>query len=338
MAQLRPCTEIWGAATIIDSDPAEEILHRVIYNPFSPTLWLDDPNWGLYREDGSLIDAAAYYRLPEKFLVGQSERVVIPPDLVHAPGADYAYVGPVILHYGHFITAFLPRLWQLVRGGLSADTLLVCHSDTAPEDWFTRDYVRTILGELGLSPDRFVRPGRVTRFPRLRVPRPAMVEQAFAHRVFRDLGLFIGSRIRAEPGRSGLVYLSKTLLRHGTYRIGNEAAIDDLMSDRGVRVVRPETLSLAQQIGILSNSSAVIGTIGSGFHTSLFCQEPCRVLGLAYENKINANYPLLDKLTSAKATYVHLEQGLTAKPLLGVTFGYWLDDPAAVVDELLQLI
>jgi len=338
-ALLRPCERIWGAATIIDSDPAEDVYFDAVYNPFRSHLWLDDPEWGVYHADGNLIDAAAYYRLPDKFMVGQSRHIAMQDRSIdHAPRADYVYGGPVILHYGHFITAALPRLWQIVRSGLAADTRIVCHSDHAPEDWFTRDYARTIFWALGLTPDRFIVLNQATRFKRLRVPRAAFEEQNYAHRVFADLCGRVARRIAPPPTSNGPIYLSKTRLRGATYRIQNEAAMDDAAAARGLTIVRPEELSFIDQVAVIGSSPVIVGTIGSGFHTALFCTRPPRVLALAYGPQINANYRLIDKLCGTDATYLYPAQGLSEKPINNVTFGYWLDNPGAVIDELLSFL
>ena len=340
MQLLQPCDEIWGADTLIKSDPSEEIVFRAIYNPFRPELWLSDPEWGIYDSDGMLLDCAAYYRLPQKYRVGQSPQISLQGRAIdNAPEADFLYVGPVIMHYGHFMTAFLPRLWQTVRRGISANVRFVCHSDHEPDAWYARDYVRCILGALGIGPERFVRPSAATRFRRLRIPRPAFEEQNFTHTVMRELGLLIGRALKFDRSvRTGPLYVSKTLVRNSTYRIGNEAAIDDLMRERGLTVIRPEQMSFLQQMEVLSGSSDVVGTIGSAFHTALFCEQPFRVIGLAYERRINANYALIDRLTHAKTTYVYPQSGLVPKPLVGVTFGYWLEEPEAVVNELLSAV
>ena len=339
MRHLSACTAMLGADTLIDSDPSQEICYGAIYRPFDPALWLSDPEWGVFTPAGKLIDAGAYCRLPVKYRVGQSETVSLAHWTVQdAPEADYVYCGPVILHYGHFITAFLPRLWQIVREGIGPGTKFVCHSDHDPYAWFARDYAREMLAALGLSADRFVRPGGPTRFRRLRFPRPAFEEQNFAHVVFRELALKIGQSIPPPSGRTGPVYLSKTALRQGTYKLANELAIEDAVAARGVTIIRPETLPFRRQCEVIAAASAIVGTIGSSFHTVLFCREPPRIVGLAYSATINSNYHLIDRLAGVNASYVTPSGGLSERPQSGVTFGYWLDSPGEVANELLDLL
>jgi len=335
---LQPCGGLWGSATIIDSDPACETVRDAVYCPLRPDIFLDSYNgWGIYHRDGSLVEACGYYRLPSKALIGQSRHLGLPPTLALAAPGAYVYGGPVIMHFGHFLTAALPRLWEIVRRGLPRDAKIVVHSHEAPEAWFARDYVRTILGQLGLPPDRFVQFPQPTLIPRLHVPRPALEEQNFAHRVFRTLCLRIGAPFQAAKQEGRAIYLSKTRMRNGTYRLMNEEPVDDAMRAAGIEVVHPETLPFAGQVGLLASSALVIGTAGSAFHTSVFCEHPPRIVGLAYGPVLNANYALIDALAGNDARYVH-SPDVTALQSDAATFCYQASDPAALAHALIRSI
>lgn len=335
---LQPCGGRWGAATIIDSDPVHEVVRDAVYQPLHPSIFLDSYHgWGIYHRDGRLVQACAYYRLPDQALIGQCQHLPPPPDLASAPPGTYVYGGPVIMHYGHFLTAALPRLWQAVRRGLPPDAKIVCHSHEAPEEWFGRDYIKTILGRLGLTPGHFVRFGAPTLIPRLHAPRPAMEEQNFAHRVFRDLCLHIGQPYQAPPS-DRIIYLSKARVTTGIYRLLNEDALEDAMRASGIEVAYPETLPFAAQVGLLSGSAVVAGTVGSAFHTAIFCARPPRVVALAYGPVLNANYALMDGLTGCRADYVHSPDVTMAEGAGTATFCYRAADPAALARALIERI
>lgn len=335
---LQPCDGLWGSATVIDSDPACETIRDAVYLPLHPSIFLDAYNgWGIYHRDGSLAEACAYYRLQSKALIGQCRHLEVPPSVATAPPGSYVYGGPVIMHYGHFLTAALPRLWQIVRRGLPQDARIVCHSHQTPEEWFKRDYARAILTQLGLTPDHFVQFAGPTLIPRLHAPRPALEEQNFAHRVFRDLCLSIGRPFQAAPQGGRIVYLSKTRTKNGTYRLMNEEPIEDAMRANGIEVAHPETLPFAGQVSLLASSAVVIGTVGSAFHTSIFCERPPRMIGLAYGPVLNSNYALVDALAGSQAQYFH--SGEVAESASGAaTFCYEARDPAAVAQALIRSI
>ena len=334
---LQPCDGLWGAATVIDSDPVGETVRDAVYFPTHPSIFLDAYNgWGVYHLDGTLVEACAYYRLQAKALIGQCRHQPVPALVETAPPGTYVYGGPVIMHYGHFLTAALPRLWQAVRRGLLPGARIVCHSHEAPEGWFRRDYVRATLGQLGLAPDDFVRFDRPPLIPRLPAPRPALDGQNFAHRVFRDLCLRIG-RLWQAPRAGRTIYLSKTRIADGTFRLMNEAAVDDAMRAAGIEVVHPETLPFIEQVALLSSSAVVIGTVGSAFHTGIFCEHPPRVIGLAYGPVLNSNYALIDALAGTQARYVHSTD--VKKAASGAaTFCYEAANPAAVAQALIRSI
>jgi len=336
MALLVPCTEQWGTSTIIDSDPAASIWSDVIYRPLRPDLFLDsDPDWGLYDQGGNLIEDGAYFRLPDYALVGQS-LYISPPTKATRDEAAYLYGGPVIMHYGHFLTAALPRLWQAVRDGLRGRKVLV-HSHWTPEDWFTRDYVRTTLGALGLGPADFVQFTSPTRVRRVEVPRPALQEQTYAHQVFRTLCRHIGAATGTTP-RSRPVYLTKTRLGQGIYQLVNEAEIEAVMAAQGIEIVHPQELSLVEQIALLNGAPAILGTTGSAFHTSLFAQAPVRIIGLNYSAQMNANHALVDGLCHNQSTYLYPATGMEAIPGDTVTFCYRLENAAGIARELLEYL
>ncbi len=335
--KLQPCGALWGTATIIDSDPATETVREAVYFPTHPNVFLDAYNgWGVYHRDGALVDACAYYRLPTKALIGQCRHQPVPSAVEKAPPGAYVYGGPVIMHYGHFLTAALPRLWQAVRRGLLLDAKIVCHSHEAPEEWFRRDYVRATLGQLGLAPGDFVRFARPTLIPLLHIPRPALEEQNFAHRVFRDLCLKIGRPFQVTKS-DRIVYLSKTRMANGTYRLMNEVPIEDSMRAAGIEVVYPESLSFAGQVGLLSSSAVVIGTVGSAFHTCIFCERPPNVIGLAYGPILNSNLALIDALAGTRAQYLH-SADIEELASNAATFCYQAADPAGVAQALIRSI
>ncbi len=337
---LHLCNATWGATTLIESDPVLAVVRNATYLPVSPTTFLDRfDGWGLYQPNGDLIQEAAYYRLPDHVLIGQSQHAGALPDAELAPDGNYLYGGPVIMHYGHFLTTALARLWPIVRDGLTPGTKIVVHSHQTPQEWFTRDYVRTLLGALRLTPDDFLCLDVPTRFRRIVVPRPAIEEQNYVHRVFGELCRHIrdslfGTDLPFDQG--GPVYLSKARHRFGTTKLVNEEPVQDFLASHGVETVYPETLSMNDQIRALSRATCLIGTVGSGFHTSLFCAAPRRIVGLAYSPTLNSNFHLIDRVTANKATYVYAE-GTAEINLDDATFGYTAPDPAAIGTELLAL-
>jgi capsular polysaccharide biosynthesis protein len=338
MSLLALCTELVGTDRVIGPDPVEELCRDVVFRPFDPVLWLGDPKWGVYFTDGRLVDAAAYRRLQTRVLVGQSETLGPMTEPLPRINGTYIYGGPIIPHYGHFLTAALPRFWHILRHG-PPDVPILCHSIERPEAWFSRPYVSAILGRLGLTAANFAHFREPVRIACLRVPRPAFEEQHFAHDVFGELARSIGRAFTAGAGQTGPIYVSKTQLGGGsTYRLVNEQTIEARFEARGIRIMYPERQTLAEQVALLDAASTIVGTVGSAFHTTLFCGRPKRIIGLAYDRAINANYALIDKLTGNQALYVHAPTAIVPAPTEGITFGHHAENATALAEALLALL
>ena len=88
---LERVTQLWGSATIVDSDPVSDVYRNTIYRPLRTHLFLDkDPDWGIYHANGSIVAAAAYCRFPSRVLVGQCE-VISPEPCETAPPGRYVW-------------------------------------------------------------------------------------------------------------------------------------------------------------------------------------------------------------------------------------------------------
>ena len=331
---------MWGASTVIDSDPVTTTVRDALYLPINPSVFLDRyDGWGIYNSSGGLVKEAAYYRLHPPVLIGQREQLETIPAAVAAPRGAYLYGGPIIMHYGHFVTTALARLWPIVSGGLEPGAKIVVHAHQSPEDWFTRDYVRTIFGALGLGPEDFVVWNEPTVIKRLVAPRPAFEEQNFVHRVFGRLCAhagrrMLGSDFAAEPG--GPVYLSKVRHGPGTSRLVNEGPLEAAMMSHGAAVAYPEAMPFIDQVRLLAHASCAYGTIGSALHTSLFSPRPSRIVALAYDETVNSNFHLIDRVVGNEAVYVYTPE-ITPTASDEATFGYIASDPAAIGDALFTL-
>jgi capsular polysaccharide biosynthesis protein len=309
MGFLNEVTHVWGRTTVVESDPGEETCPRAIYVPFRPDLYFsEDPDWGIYHSNGALNQAAAYYRGPVRTLVGQSQMTNRASGSLAYIDEEFIYGGPFIRHYGHFITATLPRLWHLIeRSG--TQRRILCHAHEDPAQWFEHDFAREIFGALGLLPEHFVRLSQPSMVKRLWIPRPAMEEQNFVHRALDRFGTMIGRALGVQQVVRGgeAVYLSKTKLNIGVSRLADERKLEELLAARGVIIAHPQDLPFREQLRLMASARVICGTVGSGFHSSLFLDRPSRVIVLTGNNMLNSNYALIDLIKRNESVYLYPE-------------------------------
>ena len=95
---------------------------------------------------------------------------------------------------------------------------------------------------------------------------------------------------------------------------------------------------IEDQIAALSSASILVGTIGLAFNTTLFCNTPKRIIGLAYDKAINANHALIDKRKGNLSTYVWFPSKITLQPAEGITFGHAANSSEYIAREPLSII
>ncbi|MFH6781260.1 MULTISPECIES: glycosyltransferase 61 family protein [Methylobacterium] len=302
-ADLSLCHALWGEANILPGNPQETEHRDVLHLPFQL-----DGQWGVYDAQGRIISDAVDFRGPEKHTNNQD---IAPVDraafrAAALPDGDYLYVGRINPHFGHFIINTLPRFWATL-GRSGRRPKLVYHGHPNPQDWFHLDFFAKLMKGLGLQADDFIPLNQPTVIPRLTVPQAALMEQHHAQQAFRDLCLHISRNlgVASSAERSGPIYYSKSRLTGGVGRIVNEHEIDEVMTQRGIRVIHPETMPYEEQIRTLASSSLVLGTAGSFLHNVVFVEQPPKMVILNPAREINSNFSLLDKLSNASVDYVY---------------------------------
>jgi capsular polysaccharide biosynthesis protein len=334
-AALVPFTPSYEQLRVIEADPAIVEYEDARYVPFRDWAVEGDPEWGLYDRDGGLISMAAYCRGPERSLVGQSRQCLLAAEAFEqGPPGPLIYAGPLIFHYGHFLLDTLPRLWPY--RGPSADRFAWI-SPARLEILEHTPHIGACLAGLGLHAEQFLRFERPTRIPKLTVVAPAFEEGHFAHLAFRRQCVRIGERLVAEWDRAkrGPVYLARTGLASGVKAVANEDAVCAVLAGLGVEIIRPETLSLADQIGLFGSDRVIMGVAGSAFHTCMFA--PPRARLIAIELGPCENQVLLNRLSGAQMLHVRPGEAVPSAPGGAIETVYTFPDPVAVARDLLRL-
>jgi len=335
---------VWGNAEIREELPTLEILNRAVYVPFNQSIFFDrDSRWGIYREDKTLFELAAYTRGDPRTLVGQSwEALGGWCDLDEAPPIDYIYGGPLIPHYGHFLLTSLSRLWPVMTGNRGRAKILF-HAYGDPQDWFKTPYVRDTLGALGLSPDDCIVFNKTVRIRSLVVPAAGFKESQAAHRIYIDLCHKIGRTIlpHDKPVSGGKpIYLSKVMLSGGVGHLSNESAfLMKLQQRMGIDIIFPERLTMMEQISIFKSKRLIIGTTSSAFHTSLFSESNPELVCLCLRPFLSSNFIMIDELNNNVSTYITSDHGfIRHEGVDGFLETFEARSPSDFADEVFEFL
>jgi hypothetical protein len=330
----------FGEVEVKPENPA--VLNNVdcVYTPFPRDVFFaDDPSWGVYTTDGSLILEASYRRGPELQLIGQSPARDLSGRSLDVEQAEHIYFGALIPHYGHFLVGSLARAWFAAQPD-NVDRPLLCHSDHAIHDHF-RGYMGVLTSALGLKPERFVAPTNEVRFRNLTIPAPAFLEQKLAHQAFlppmRRIGdaLGKGAPLESEPRP---VWLSKSRMGiNSVAHIANEAELEEVLVSFGFDIVYPEQLTLPQQIDLFSNRQNIFGFAGSAFHNHIFSRQRPRITCITLDKFINTNFLILDTLNASDTRYLYPFDNIENIEISGYICSRKIRDINRFARELLEI-
>lgn len=338
MQSLIPFDPASTGLRIIDADPVITEHEDVLYMPVSPYVGFDgDLTWGLYDRNGRMIQAASYYRFPNRQRVGSCDHLAdIPADADWAPSEHYAYAGQLTLHYGHFIVTSLARLWPFA-GGLPAGTQLLWHTPHDPALFQTHAFAGRAVSGLDFGIEQFTHFTRPTRIKRVTVIAPAFEENHFAHRAFARLCRAIGDRLVPEWDRSPRppAYLARNKMTWGVKGLANEAFLCEAVQMLGVELIHPEQLSLPDQIALFKSDRVIMGLSGSAFHTSIFAPPVPRLLAIEPLN--SENQTLINMLNGNRMVCLRPDPPLPynlGNPAFSTVFE--LPDPTGTARDLLR--
>ena len=190
--------------------------------------------------------------------------------------------------YGHWLVDFLPKLFLLDRAGHDITRLRYL----LPAD--TPDFARVWLGLLGIGEDRLVVYDRTRdcvvcrrllvptalRFvsrasPLMREARRFLLERALPRPRWR-----LGRRSEPRGTRKILISRSDNADTRNRRTLAERAAFEEGAVARGFERVRPERLSVPEQIALFRSAGTILGEYGSGLHGSLFAPAGTNVVSL----------------------------------------------------------
>jgi len=282
---------------------------------------------GLYDTHGELMEGTRLWRGPDgresvtRNMFGKGKGYSY--DIEERP---VVYLGPLVDHYGHFLTECCARVWA-VMGDAFSEAKLVFHGDGR---CLQREYVRSFFRSIGLDTARFTAYSRPTLIREAIVPKPSMINRcevwgAHVEMMATAADNLLGMRRSGRNGRP--VYLSRARLDPTHRALWREDRLLGELRKRGFKVIYPETMSLAEQVAVFNAHETYVGPLGSAFHNTLFSREPCMNVYLAGD--LGENYLLFDACKGNASVWIRCVDALFSfKP--GVRKNMRLDCQAAL--------
>lgn len=193
-------------------------------------------------------------------------------EVITVPGAVGIALSSEPSNWGSFLTRILPKAILLKNMGLKQLFVYAPHENH-----------KLMLEEAGWSRDALVlhQPYRQYRFEKGIFPSELTSSLS--------LGLMgtcaLKSITRKSQQQNRLLYVTRRAglsSKNKRYAI-NTSQIEESLSDLGFEIIRPETMTAAEQIQIFAQARMVVGPSGAGMFNTVFCSPGTRIIDIESE-------------------------------------------------------
>lgn len=239
---------------------------------------------------------------------------------------DVVWGGPIVDHYGHFLLESASRLWPILPGG---------PAEGAPVVMVARarfPFATEWMDAFGLERLELPRDG-LASLSRLIVPEPAWRLNSWISPEVRDVHLHArrGLKVGRHPPVD-VLWLSRAQLDLHR-RPFDEALLEWILKDH-VKVVSPESMTLAEQVGWLEASNVVTGAVGSAFHTTLMCVNPPEGIYLC-PTRFQSAHIAQSWLPDMRSKFVHALAGVELRESRRIRFP---GEHRLLIPEILRML
>lgn len=236
---------------------------------------------------------------------GNSPNPDFDPSGARFEDTEVVHLGMFIPVWGHCITDNLRHLWFLLDPEYAflkdkPFVHVVWNQDPLPANFLR------ILERLGIDPARLRRIDEPTRFRRIYLPGMCFVNNRERHcreytREFVRLIDRISEGIPPATGTERLYFTRSGLQKFRDY---GEPLVENVFRRIGCSVVRPDRLSLEEQIAMLKGCRFLAGTDGSVLHNSVFLPEGASLAVVRKADYVNVYQAALNQMRNLDVTYI----------------------------------
>lgn len=236
----------------------------------------------LLTDDGGLIPAS-WCRMDGRF--------TLPEDVDRDAGArplagHHYFLGSVHAHFGHAVLEGLSRVWAFAEfsvrhpGGMA-----LVYEPALP------DFGWDLLARAGVPRDRVLTLSEPVCVERLHVPGPAQRTHRWLTPQMTEVWQAVGASVDDDGSATARTWLSRRGTSHRS--LTNAAEIEAVFVAAGFDIVRPEILSLADQLRVARRSSVLAGCVGSQMYLAAFQRRGGHALVMAPSNFLYADDALI---------------------------------------------
>ncbi|MCM1294524.1 MAG: glycosyltransferase family 61 protein [Muribaculaceae bacterium] len=237
--------------------------------------------FGVFDSDGNLVDASRQIR-------GTGHQIIPDIDIcadIDFVDSDVIFLGSMNPEFGHFLLERMCRAYALCDPAYRGMRVVLVNTrgmDKMP------NWVYDMLGALGIAKQDVLLIDHDTQFRSVVVPEQAFNIASMAGERFTET-FEIMARNTPDIESSDKIYVSRSALK--SRRTYGEVVVQNIFAKNGFQIVYPETLPLAEQIGIMKNCRVLAGCAGTALHMALFMPRGGTVIQIKRNCKKRDNAP-----------------------------------------------
>ncbi|MDO6548898.1 glycosyltransferase 61 family protein [Pseudoalteromonas carrageenovora] len=255
--------------------------------------------------------------------------------------------GIIFLHYGHFITESLSRLyaWDPIK----YDKIIF--SVVGPAKHFSElpQWIVNLLSIYGINESNLVLLNVNTKCDSVYCVKPGFTLNGWFDKKHIN---YLADKLKDNKAKLRDTSFDKVFISRSRFSKGNvagESYLDKVFSDNGFYILHPQNHDIFYQLSVLRNARVIAGISGSAFHTvMLLDKKPEKIFEICRRGKINGTQKIINDAlgigtknlnyivdentsTSGSAIKIKLNECLDDLKSLGV-----IEDFMAIDDELLN--
>ena len=226
------------------------------------------------------------------------------------------YLGAYPVHWGHFLVDFAHRMWIFLDDKYSDLDIVYCADENVEVSGPQLDFFEL----LGVNAHRLKCIRKPTRFSEILIPEPAyMACDYYTAKYYDVFKCVVEAANRKSHGELyDKIYLSRRHLAKANGTEVGERGIEEAFVQNGYHSIHMESLSLVEQIQLLSNCKEVAALNGTLCHNYVFASEGTQCIVLNKTGLLNTHQVLISKMISPIVYYVDVYK----EPFAGFPVSY----------------
>lgn len=218
---------------------------------------------------------------------------VLDPSLTRAeplPGVYYHLDSEFPGHFGHFMTEDIAKLWGLKQARAAHPDMKILLSTLQPGGE-PSTVQRTLLAAWGVAPTDIVCIDRPVRVDTLIGCTQMFYNGIYVHPEMHEIWgrLREGLRTPAADRRPSPRRIFVTRPPDALRPCRNGPEVEALFAEHDFEIVRPESLTIREQVDLFADAEVVAGFGGSGMFNAVYCTRPGRRIVISSDRYIARN-------------------------------------------------